>query len=182
MAKAATKKAKESPEQIENLNLQGENELESMPPRIQNGRFSVNFLKPHFEYDAKHDARSCGIELSLELTDDHAAVLPREITKWMDELRNGGVKSMSLLQIPACKVEIGFTPEPDDRDLPIKAAEITKVALAVIEKEGDGQAIEIIRLTFRILVPLTKETEQFTCRHYGKTLWMSMQAVQGTLL
>lgn len=170
--------------QVENPNLQVENELEKMPPAIKNGRFAVNFLKPHFDHDAKTDARTVGLELSLELREEHEQVIPKEIKTWWEQVKQGGVKNISLLGVPMQHVELGIAPEADDRDLELEAP-IQKVSIAVIEKEGGGHAIEVIRLAFRVMVDLNKdivERERFACRQFGKVLWCRLQAVQGSLL
>jgi|SRR5665213_1342086 len=162
--------------------LAAENELEKLPPAIQHGRFAVNYLRPHFEHDEKTDSRTVGLELSLELREEHEKVIPKEIKAWWEQVKNGGVKSIALLGVPMQYVELGIAPEGDDRDLEIKAAPINKVSLAVVEEKGSGEATEVIRLSFRVLCDLDAKIEKFCCRHYGKVLWCRMQAVQGSLL
>lgn len=162
--------------------LAAENELEKLPPAIQHGRFAVNYLRPHFEHDAKTDSRTVGLELSLELREEHEKVIPKEIKAWWEQVKNGGVKSIALLGVPMQYVELGIAPEGDNRDLEIKAAPINKVSLAVVEEKGSGEATEVIRLSFRVVCDLDPDIEKFSCRHYGKTLWLKMEAVQPRLL
>lgn len=161
--------------------LAAENELEKLPPAIQHGRFAVNYLRPHFEHDAKTDSRTVGLELSFELREEHEKVIPKEIKAWWEQVKNGGVKSIALLGVPMQYVELGIAPEGEDRDLEIKAAPINKVSLAVVEEKGSGEATEVIRLSFRVLCDLDNEIERFACRNFGKVLWLRMKPVQESM-
>jgi len=158
-----------------------ENEQEALPPAIVQGRTAVNFLRPHFEHDAKLDRRTVGIELSLELRDEHEGFVPSEVKKFWKVIKNGGVKSISLTEIGFQYIELGLAPEGDDRDLEIKVAEIEKASLTVVEEKGSGESTEVIRFSFRVIAVLDAELEKFACRHFGKTLWLKMEACQGVL-
>lgn len=160
----------------------GKHEQEEMPAAIVKGRVAVNFLRPHFEYDAKLDKRTVGIELSMELRDEHETFVPKEVKKFWQVVKHGGVKSLSLTEIGLQYIELGLAPEGDDRDLELKAAEIEKAALTVVEEKGSGESTEVIRFSFRVIAVLDPDLEKFACRHFGKTMWLKMQAVQGSLL
>jgi hypothetical protein len=159
-----------------------ENEQEKLPPAIKNGRAAVNFLRPHFDYDSKLEKRSVALEISFELREEHERFVPKEIKHWWDAMLEGGAKSITITGVPIQHIELGLAPEKDDRDLELKAAMIEKAAIAVVEEKGSGEATEVIRLTLRASVDLEAEVERFACRHFGKTIWMKMTAVQGKLL
>lgn len=159
-----------------------ENEQEKLPPAIVKGRTAVNFLRPHFEHDAKLDKRTVGIELSLELRDEHERFVPSEVKRFWEVVKHGGVKSIALTGIGLQYIELGLAPEGDDRDLELKAAEIEKASLTVVEEKGSGEATEVIRFSFRVIAVLDAELEKFACRHFGKTMWLKMEAVQGVLV
>jgi hypothetical protein len=158
------------------------NEQEELPPAIVEGRTAVNFLRPHFEHDAKLDKRTVGIELSLELRDEHEEFVPKEVKRFWKLVKQGGVKSISMTEIGHQYIELGLAPEGDDRDLELKVAEIEKAALTVVEEKGSGEATEVVRFSFRIIAVLDAELEKFVCRQFGKTLWLKMVPVQGSLL
>jgi hypothetical protein len=158
-----------------------ENELEKMPPAIVKGRVAVNFLRPHFEHDAKLDKRFVGLELSFELRDEHETFVPAEVKRFWEIVKRGGVKSIAMTEIPLQEIELGIAPEGDDRDLEIKMAQVEKASLTVVEQSGSGQDTEVIRFTFRVKAVLDAELEKFACRHFGKTMWLKMYTVQGSL-
>jgi len=107
--------------------------------------------------------------------------VPSEVKKFWKVIKNGGVKSISLTEIGFQYIELGLAPEGDDRDLEIKVAEIEKASLTVVEEKGSGESTEVIRFSFRVIAVLDAELEKFACRHFGKTLWLKMEACQGVL-
>ncbi|HVI07020.1 MAG TPA: hypothetical protein VND65_01875 [Candidatus Binatia bacterium] len=190
-AKAATKKksdrlvGREGPEEPPHPDLaakKDDNEQEKLPPAMKNGRAAVNFLRAHFEYDAKEDKRYVYLEISLELREEHGKFVPKEIKHWWEAMQEGGAKTIANIDVPYQYIELGLAPESHGTDLEIKGAWIEKAALAVVEEKGAGQAVDVIRFTFRAGTDLDSDVEKFACRHFGKTVWMKMRPVQGQLL
>lgn len=177
----AGKPATETAEQLTNEQLAADNPTAEMPVMVKNGRMAVNYVKPHFECD-KDDTRSVGFELSFPLQKEHERYVPKEIREAWDILKQGNVKALALMSVGSQFVELGLASEGDDRDLEIKNAAIEKVQLASIEEKGTGEATEVIRLSFRVMAELDDDVERFACRHFGKTIWVKMEAVQGSLL
>ena len=68
-----------------------------------------------------------------------------------------------------------MTQDIDDVKLVLPAAEMTNVSLAVIQKKGDGQAQKIIRLSFRLQVPVSHEVERFAVSNYGNDWWLQLE-------
>jgi hypothetical protein len=90
---------------------------------------------------------------------------------------------MTLSDVPAQNIELGLSSEKHGTDLDLKGAWIEKASLAVIEEKGSGEAVEVIRFSFRAGADIDEPgVERFACRHFGKTVWLKMVSVQGRLL
>lgn len=170
---------RKEPEQISAAELEAHKEIEKMPSQIRDGLISVTFVKPHL--DVEKDKRTAALELSLELTEDHLDYLPKRVQQAWEAIESDLYKRLDITRINAHHFELRLVADDKESDLEANAL-VEKVTLSVIEDKGTGDAKDIIRLSFRLVCDLTQNVERFACRHFGKTVWLKMQACQGELL
>ena len=154
-------------------------------PSVVGNRMEMHYLKPTFS-KTKKGTRLIAFHLSLALTEKHIedGILPVEVRE--------GWEIMSMPKRRRKRFDIGFAGqraefhytndlEVDDPKLTLEAAEVTNASLAVIQKKGDGQSQKIIRLSFRLLVPVSTEVEQFAVQNYGNNFWVTLEETQEDL-
>jgi len=136
----------------------------------------MHYLKPTFS-KTKKGMRLVAIHLSFALTEEHTAdsLLPKGIRESWEVISKQGRKKLDLIGIPGQRAEFFMTQDIDDVKLVLPAAEMTNVSLAVIQKKGDGQAQKIIRLSFRLQVPVSHEVERFAVSNYGADWWLQLE-------
>jgi hypothetical protein len=145
-------------------------------PTVVGDRILMHYLKPTFS-KTKKGMRLVAMHLSFALTEEHTAdsLLPKGIRESWEVISKQGRKKLDLIGIPGQRAEFFMTQDIDDVKLVLPAAEMTNVSLAVIQKKGDGQAQKIIRLSFRLQVPVSHEVERFAVSNYGADWWLQLE-------
>jgi len=145
-------------------------------PTVVGDRILMHYLKPTFS-KTKKGMRLVAMHLSFALTEEHTAdsLLPKGIRESWEVISKQGRKKLDLIGIPGQRAEFFMTQDIDDVMLVLPAAEMTNVSLAVIQKKGDGQAQKIIRLSFRLQVPVSHEVERFAVSNYGNDWWLQLE-------
>jgi hypothetical protein len=151
-------------------------------PTVVGDRILMHYLKPTFS-KTKKGTRLIAMHLSFALTEAHTAdsLLPEKIRNKWELIGKEGLTFMEVSGVPGQRVEFYMTQDIDDIKLLLGAAEMTDVALAVIQKKGDGEATRIIRLSFRLQVPVTQDVEQFAVTNYGNDFWLTLQETEDDL-
>jgi hypothetical protein len=145
-------------------------------PTVVGNRLAMHYLKPTFS-KSKQGTRLIAMHLSLALTKEHTAddLLPERIRTQWDLMGKEGRTKLELDGVPGQRVEFYMDKTMDDVKLVLEAAEVSNVQLAVIQKKGDGESITFIRLSFRLIVPVTPAVEKFAVTNYGNTWWVHLE-------
>jgi hypothetical protein len=151
-------------------------------PTVVGKRILMHYLKPTFS-KTKKGTRLVAMHLSFALTEKHTAdsLLPKGIRESWDVISSKGRKKLDLVGIAGQRAEFYMTQDIDDVKLVLAAAEMSNVSLAVIQKKGDGEAQKIIRLSFRLQVPVTPDVEAFAVMNYGNDFWLTLEETEEDL-
>ena len=157
-------------------------EAPETPNAVRNGRMLATYVRPHLDKN-KDGEPTVALEISFPLTEEHGkdGLLPPEVISAWKFMQKGNVKRIDVLDITPQTIDFRITPTDPDKVLHIFGATISHAQLAVIEKEGEGKAQQIIRYSFRATVDLTKEIDRFVCWQFDNTFWISARATQKRL-
>jgi len=170
--------AAEEEEEPEQLELGGV--AIDTPQVIRNGKMLCEFVRPHFER-AEDGSRFVGFEFSSPLIEAHKDVLPPEVVREWDHMREGNVSYVKVESVEAQTIAIGIVPDDEVNDLLLISAIIQRPILAKIEEKGSGKKQRVIRFSFRAVVDQTDTIAQFAVEHHGDAVWISIRKPQGEL-
>jgi hypothetical protein len=173
---APEKEKKEKPAQQELPNV-GKPET---PKVVRAGRMLAHFVRAHFDRDGK-DRAVAVLEVSFPLTPEHKGMLPSQVEKQWKNIKDGGVTSVTVRDIPAQTVNISLLPDGSD-DLVLVGALIQKATLALKVEKGKGKEVEVIRYSFRISTERSKEIIKFATTYDGSEIWITSKRTQASLL
>lgn len=166
----------ESPTKVAPAEPKGSLLAEQPPqPTVVGDRIKMHYLKPSFSASAKGE-KLLAMHITLPLTKEHTedSLLPKTIRDAWDVISKHGRKKLDLNGLPGQHVVFYMTPDIDDAKLVLPAAKVTNVSLAVIQKKGEGESQKIIRLSFRLQVPVSHEVEKFAVMNYRSDWWLVM--------
>lgn len=151
-------------------------------PTVVGKRILMHYLKPTFS-KAKTGTRLVSMHFSLALTEKHIEgdLLPEAICESWEIINDKGRKKLDLVGIPGQRAEFYMTHDIDDVKLILPAAEMSNVSIAVIQKKGEGESITVIRLSFRLTVPVSHEVERFAVTNYGNGWWLHIEETEEAL-
>jgi hypothetical protein len=159
-------------------------ELVAEEPKIEaavrKGFALATFVKVIFERN-KDDVAFASLEISLPLTEEHAAWLPDELVEAWQVVKDHSYKVQDINVEPHI-AEIQLAPDAKDGAIKIDNAEVEKASISVITEKGTGEEREITRLTFRLKTELDNEIGRFSRVHFGHTVWLKLQRLQGRLI
>lgn len=155
----------------------------AQPPKpvVVGDRVEAHFLKPTFSRTAK-GKRLVSLHITFPMTDEHTedGLLPKRIRDDWSLMTKHGRTTLGLGGIPGQRVCFFLSSDApeDDPKLVLPAAQVTNVSLAVVQKKGDGEAKKVIRLSFRLLVPVSHEVAEFVEMNYGANYWIKLEESQ----
>jgi len=160
--------------------------LVTIPPKepeklIENKRMKVSYVKPHFDRNKKGN-RYVALELSQVVTADHKDYLPDLMTDGWKDLVKKNRKRIDLINVPAQSAKFYMTSDIDEHALEIPAARVTHVSLQVIEEKGTGKANKVVRLSYRLRVPLSRDVAHFSEWNFGDQYFVIVGAAAGDSL
>jgi hypothetical protein len=152
----------------------------AMPKVVRGGRMLARFVRAHFDRDGK-DRAVAVLEVSFPLTPEHKGMLPTAVEKQWNNIKAGGVTSITVRDIPAQTIGISLLPD-DKEDLVLVGALIQKATLALKIEKGKGKTVEVIRYSFRISAERSKEIIKFATTYDGSEIWITSKRTQASLL
>jgi hypothetical protein len=149
------------------------------PQEVQNGMVLMQFVhvKPSKDRSGK---KFIGLELSVGLTDESAALFGKAIEDRYEILRDdAGVKDLSITDMGAHTIDVAIAADMK----PVIHATILpeRVGLSAVQEKGSGEERTVIRLSFVAPVPQTDPIALWGCNNHGELVWISMGALQGKL-
>lgn len=148
---------------------------------VRNRRMLVTYVKPHFDRNKKGH-RYVALEVSQVLSPEHDGLLAKPIADAYNDIAKKNRKRVDLINIKQQAAKFYTTYDDSNPSLEILAAKVTHVSLQVIEEKGTGKANKVIRLSFRLRVPLSRDVAHFSEWTFGDAYWLRMQEAQGNLL
>jgi hypothetical protein len=154
------------------------------PQAVRGKMMLAKYVRPHYEKDEK-DTYSVSLEFSFPLTKEHEGLLPSEVAHFWKIMKKGGTRKIVDIDIEPHAVDIHLAPD-DGVHISLDYARIGHAQLALIEETGSGKAQDVIRFSFRSnhesAGPENKALREFADNHFDKSVWIKLQAVQGSLL
>src|SRR5258707_14864348 len=140
--------------------------LVEIPPKepeklVENDRMKVSYVKPHFDRNKKGN-RFVSLECSQVVTALHKDLLPELIIDGWEDLAKKNRKRIDLINVPSQMAKFYLAHDIGEAALEIPAARVTHVSLEVIEETGTGKANKVIRLRYRLRVPLSRDVAHFS--------------------
>ena len=154
--------------------------IAEQPPRpvVVGDRCEAYFLKPTFSRMTKGD-RLVALHMTFPLTQEHTedGILPKRIRDDWALMNKHGRTKLYLNGIKGQRVCFFLSSDApeDDPKLLLPAAKVTDVQLAVVQKKGEGEAKKVIRLSFRLVVPVSHDVAKFAEMNYGNNFWIKME-------
>lgn len=148
---------------------------------VRNKRMQVVYVKPHFDRNKKGN-RYVALEVSAVVTKEHDGLLPGPIAAAYSDIAKKNRKRVDLINLKQQAGRFYLTHDDPEPHLNLLAARLSHVSLQVIEEKGTGTANKVIRLSFRLRVPLSREVAHFSEWTFGDAYWMKMEEAQGHLL
>jgi hypothetical protein len=151
-------------------------------PAVVGSRIKAHYLKPIFSKTTKGE-RLLAMHMTFPLTEEHTgdSLLPKSVCEGWGFISKHGRKRLDLVGIPGQKATFYLTPDIDDAKLVLPAAKVINVSLAVVQKKGEGEAQKVIRLSFRLQVPVSHEVAKFAELNYGNDFWIKLQETEEPL-
>jgi hypothetical protein len=153
---------------------QGEIIVDETPkPVVVKGRIQANFLKPIFTKAPKSGDRLIALQMVVVLTKEHedGDVIPRAVKNaWHWVAKDS--RTYAAFDVPGQLVKFYLTHDDKDEALVLPAAKVESCSISVVEKKGEGQALKVIRWSFRYQVSWSKEVERFAASNYGNIYWI----------
>lgn len=164
---------KKEPQQAELLKVPAEK-----IPAISNGKMALHFVR--FVPDRSKDRnRVVNLDFSLELEDEHAKKLPREILDAWKDLKSGNFKRVDPDGIGPQNLSLSLVPDAK-ADLDVVAA-VTRATVSRITQKGKGKSRKITRLQMRFLTSFTDDVEHFCANAFDETVWGIIEESQQEL-
>lgn len=152
-------------------------------PVVVKDRFEVSYLKPIFSKMPKTGDKLISLQMSLALNEEHKVpgIMPKMIAEAWKFIAKHGRKQITLVDVPGQNVRIYLTSDDKEEQIGMPVVKMVNVSLAVIQKKGEGEALKVIRLQFRIQVPFSREVAKFAESNYGSKFWIEMHQTQEEL-
>jgi len=148
---------------------------------VRNSRMSVVYVKPHFDRNKK-GSRYVAFEVSQQLTREHDGLLPKPVADAYSDIAKKNRKRVDLINLKAQLAKFFLTHDDREPALTLMGARVSHVSLQVIEEKGTGKANKVIRLSYRLRVPLSRDVAHFAEWNFGDRYWLYMEESQGHLL
>lgn len=157
--------------------------LVEIPPKepeklVENDRMKVSYVKPHFDRNKKGN-RFVSLECSQVVTALHKDLLPELIIDGWEDLAKKNRKRIDLINVPSQMAKFYLAHDIGEAALEIPAARVTHVSLEVIEETGTGKANKVIRLRYRLRVPLSRDVAHFSEWNFGDQYYLVMDEAAG---
>lgn len=149
-------------------------ETNSERPTVLEGKMLVIFLKPIYSKPPKRD-REIALQMSMPLSDLHmkGRTLDPKIKKAWDTVSEGDANSVDLGELDPRRVEIFLAPDIKKPELDFHVARIAACKVGLVQKRGEGEARRMVRLLFRVQVPVNKQVSEFADNSYPNPFWIS---------
>jgi hypothetical protein len=157
--------------------------LVEIPPKepeqlVQNDRMKVSYVKPHFDKNKKGN-RYVALELSQVVTALHKDLLPDLIIDGWQDITKKNRTRLDLKGIPSQMVKLYMAHDIGEAALEMPVAKVTHVSLQLIEETGTGKAHKVIRLRYRLRVPLSRDVAHFSEWNFGDAYYLVMAEAAG---
>ncbi len=157
--------------------------LVEIPPKepeqlVQNDRMKVSYVRPHFDRNKKGN-RYVALELSQVVTAQHINLLPEIVMDAWSDITKKNRTRLDLKGVPSQIVKLYLAHDIGEAALEMPIAKITHVSLQLIEETGTGKANKVIRLRYRLRVPLSRDVAHFSEWNFGDTYFLVMDEAAG---
>jgi hypothetical protein len=145
---------------------------------VENKRMKVSYVRPRFDRNKKGN-RYVSLEISQVITVEHKDFLPKLIMGAWEDLAKKNRTRLDLKDVPLQAAKFYLAHDMEDAALELSAARVTNVSLQVVEEKGTGKANKVIRLSYRLRVPLSRDVAHFSEWNFGDQYYLVMAEAAG---
>jgi hypothetical protein len=144
-------------------------------PTVVGDRFEAFFLKPSFT-KTKEGKKLVSLRFTVPLEDEHEELLPKIVHEGYKDVKKKGRAGMRFNgKIPGQAVDIYLSQDIAEEALTLPAAKFANSRIDIIERKGEGQARQVIRLSFTLQVEQSHEVRNFASENHGNNFWLQME-------
>jgi activator of HSP90 ATPase len=105
------------------------------------------------------------------LTLSRSDVIPRAVKNaWHWVAKDS--RTYAAFEVPGQIVKFYLASDDNEEQLVLPAAKVTSCSISVIQKKGEGEAMKVIRWSYRYQVAWSKEVARFAESMYGNLFWV----------
>lgn len=149
-------------------------------PKVVGDRMEVFYLKPIINKTPKGDI-TISLVVTVPLEDAHKSILPKIIQDGYHDMKKKGRTGMNFKDVPGQRAEFYVSSDAKEETLVLPAAKVTNASLALVQRKGEGQARDVVRLSFRLQVKLSREVANFAEHNLQNNFWLSLAETQEEL-
>jgi hypothetical protein len=163
--------------------LESEEEVEEETPsvaQVEKGMVLMNFVKTVLTRDKKTNERFVCLNFSALLSPEGAALFCDAInSRYELMIEDDGIPDLHISDCPLQMLDIADADE--GKNVLHEPVTPTKVALAIIEQKGSGEASTGIRLSFTAPIKQRRDVLNWAAENHGVLVWVKMAEVQARL-
>ncbi len=141
-------------------------------------------LDPVADFDApvkKDPPEAKGSSLLVEQPPKPTIVGDRmEVFYYRDVLKKAR-KAINFSELPGQRAEFYISSDAKEESLVLPAAKMINTSLALIQRKGEGQSRQVVRLSFRLQVKLSREVAHFAENNLQNSFWLKLSESQKEL-
>jgi len=160
----------------------GSSLLVEQPPKptIVGDRMEVFYLKPLFGKTPKGDI-TVSLAITLPVEDEHDGLLPKIVHDGYRDVLKKARKAINFSELPGQRAEFYISSDAKEESLVLPAAKMINTSLALIQRKGEGQSRQVVRLSFRLQVKLSREVAHFAENNLQNSFWLKLSESQEEL-
>jgi len=149
-------------------------------PTIVGDRMEVFYLKPLFGKTPKGDI-TVSLAITLPVEDEHDGLLPKIVHDGYRDVLKKARKAINFSELPGQRAEFYISSDAKEESLVLPAAKMINTSLALIQRKGEGQSRQVVRLSFRLQVKLSREVAHFAENNLQNSFWLKLSESQEEL-
>lgn len=153
----------------------------STPARVQDGQILMRIVKVSLRL--VEGKRLVAVYLSTAVDDDSVKAVDKRIARGYHDVADGTYRKTSIQGLRPQTIEFRNNPEDEHPILQVLGARLENPSLDLIEQRGEGQAKDVIRLSYVLILAQERKQLFWLAENHGTTeVWVAMAKTQRDLL
>lgn len=162
---------------------QGSSLLVEQPPKpkVVGDRMEIFYEKPIF--GKFKEVITVSLVCSIPIEKEHEKLIPKIVRDAYHDISKKGRKSINLKDpdLPGQRAVFYLAPDIKEETLVLPAAKLLHVSLVEVQRKGEGVSRNVIRLSFRLQVKLSREVAHFAEHNLQNNFWITLEDTQEEL-